>query len=378
LTDGEAGLNAKLMHSKQDVRRLRLLALLLAQAVCAPLATAAPSYDYTVIPGPGPEYTGTDFRGCEVMGLGPSGQALLSCCCDVEAVGLYDFGYYWDPERGLVRLEQFLGRKIYGDEDVPPRINARGEIAGSTLVDGDRWQAFVWSPVSGMELVPMPPEAADTVVVAFNDRGQLAGNAYDRAGRPTSFAWSKEAGLRSLANPPDFERPVAHVEGMNQAGDIVGYVKEAGEDSYQAVRTRFGSDRWEAWDELEALWTPDEINDRDGVVGWCGPDDFGCLFQGGRKIELPAELRSAGAYFMALNNRDEAVVLSFTFLGGEPCLLAYLMSSGTFTQLDPAPGAVCWGSVRGINDAGDIFGSMVVRGADGKTLNQAVIARRKP
>ena len=97
----------------------------------------------------------------------------------------------------------------------PEAINEAGSIAGVLT----RWSdgtnlPFVWSPASGVRVLPSPAGNAprDGDAVSLNDAGQVVGM---MDGRP--FLWSEAVGTRFIGSTESI------VYGINNAGTVAGY-----------------------------------------------------------------------------------------------------------------------------------------------------------
>jgi probable HAF family extracellular repeat protein len=163
---------------------------------------------------------------------------------------------------------QDLGR-LGGNGEVVG-INARGQIAGSTLHVGPfpqdpQTRAWFWDGTQMIDLGMLPGDT-NNMTIALNDLGQVAGHALNlgwEGGHP--YRW--QAGVMMPLSPTYRMDPQQYVVAMNAGGLVVGYRDVL-------MGRRFHTMVWENGTSMELTGLsdtdhrPTALNSRGDVVGW--------------------------------------------------------------------------------------------------------------
>lgn len=133
-------------------------------------------------------------------------------------------GFRWDPQNGLVMLDQLIGAERLN----PFGVNDRGEIVGVRR-DGDSGKAFIWSSEEGLADLPLDV-ARSSCARAINNHSQVVGH-YQLDGRRFAFFWSVRNGIVNLESllPAGSEWELHVAWDVNDRGQIVGYGRRNGE-----------------------------------------------------------------------------------------------------------------------------------------------------
>jgi probable HAF family extracellular repeat protein len=286
-----------------------------------------------------------------------SGQSLL---------WLTDLGGGYNNDIGIIGVKQY-------------DINNKGQVAGSTVVDGSE-RAFLWLPSpdfglpAGMNVLGSLGYIGSRAS-GINERGEVVGlTTIGATGLVHAFLWLPKpayglpAGMNDLGSPPGF--------GFSEAWDINNKGEIAGQG-----RATFGPNRAAIWLPVPSYgygqgWTilsslagggSDDcayaINDNGRVVGYSY--DAGGSQAVRWEDGLPLRLGASGGYYSAaydINNKDEIVgwysdsnyrAHSFLWLPKG----AYGYQAG-LTDIGTVPGGVETYAL-GINDRGQIVGEVV-------------------
>ncbi len=200
------------------------------------------------------------------------------------------------------------------------------------------------------------PGAAFTQALGINNADQIVGVYTDSTGKSHAFLYSGGAFTTLTINIPGVTITNSTAAGINNLGQIVGYVDASGVTHGFLLSGGTAT----TIDVPGANFTnPLGINDSGQIVGrYCSACFFGIaagfLFSGGSFQTIPA---APGALFSAtdaqgINNSGQIVG---AFETGDGRVHGYLFSSGTFTTID-FPG-VPGNAALGLNNSGQIVGS---------------------
>lgn len=144
-------------------------------------------------------------RTCTRSGAALAGAALLAA----PVVAQFDCHYTWEEIR------------VNGAYPVAWSINNLGHVAGLIDNGGDNTYAFVWTPETGVGVLPFPDGVYSMAAYAINDSGQIAG--YMENGiEPLGFVWQAGVGY-SIIDPPS-PRANMYITDINNHGQVVGSV----------------------------------------------------------------------------------------------------------------------------------------------------------
>lgn len=195
-------------------------------------------------------------------------------------------------------------------------INDRGDVVGSTLLDG-QWQAFLWTSTDGLRLLDPPEGGVSSWANAVNDARQVVGSWRNAAGIEHAFVWTETAGMIDLGTSNGL---TSEAVAINAAGHVVGSRRVA-DGSLRAFR-------WTPIEGMVDLGSPGGrdsvaigIND-DGVVtcnliepgvAWSSeglPTSTPCFSVGNELVPLLVAAPSSPASARAINNAGQIVGLS--------------------------------------------------------------------
>ncbi|MBJ6725068.1 MBG domain-containing protein [Geomesophilobacter sediminis] len=256
-------------------------------------------------------------------------------------------------------------------------INEAGQVVGFTP-GYDTSYAYLYRAGTLTKLTPFgnyPMAAAH----AINNNGQIAGSSLAATDMPETRAtlWSFTGTNEPVASAlPDRDGSPAYGEalGINDGGDAVGYKvvgRVAGQD--------WGNNRAVLWSkgaliDLSGSCTPGPacgsvayaINNAGVVVGDYNNQLGGTAWINGVPTALPLLDGSQSSHPAAINNLGQ--IVGWRSLSGQSSATdhAVLWNQGSAidlnTLIDPATGYTLW-HADGINDNGDIVGSMAVAGS---------------
>lgn len=148
------------------------------------------------------------------------------------------FPFYWDPQNGLVDLDDLGPRSLSGaGATTLYEINRQGlAIGSSALYDAhgteDGREAFTWSFESGRVAIPALDalqERSVTLPSAINDSGQVVGTyraflESEASYLEKAFVYDAQGGARSLdqVDPDFFQSEHSTARDLNNAGLVVG------------------------------------------------------------------------------------------------------------------------------------------------------------
>ncbi|MEV1240116.1 hypothetical protein ACIBO2_53460 [Nonomuraea sp. NPDC050022] len=125
----------------------------------------------------------------EASGLNNQGQVVGQSALDAD--GVLQAGFVWNPETGMRRLEDRGGvarPKAINDGDVIVGTHTCGTASGTT-------RAAVWTdPSQAPALLPDPAGGTATAANAINVHGEIAGNAMYLDGQQHAVLWKPVAG----------------------------------------------------------------------------------------------------------------------------------------------------------------------------------------
>lgn len=111
-----------------------------------------------------------------------------------------------------------LSSKVPGGFAIEPRaINARGDITGTWVIDGEP-RAFLYAAGAWTDLGDIGGLNADGR--SLNDQGWVTGNATRVDNRPAPFLYTADGGMRELTLPNDAFQLIGR--GINNRGEVVG------------------------------------------------------------------------------------------------------------------------------------------------------------
>jgi probable HAF family extracellular repeat protein len=196
-----------------------------------------------------------------------------------DVVGISAFGpeddnirraFRWNATTGMVNLGSLPVTSPGRDESFASAINAHGVVVGgayTTLDDGVTVavRAARWLPDNTLEmLVPLFPEAKQSIANDINDAGQITGRSWASPTREHAFIWDETNGMVDLGSLVD-----NHSRGrfINDAGHV------AGTDGRQAFY-------WSPETDMVPLQFPGafqteplDMNNRDQIVGRAASQD---------------------------------------------------------------------------------------------------------
>lgn len=100
-------------------------------------------------------------------------------------------------------------------------INNLGHVVGEIDIGGDNTLAFLWSPESGVGVLPFPDGVISMAAYAINDSGQVVG-VMNNTVETLGFVWQAGVGY-SVIDPPS-PRGLIYVKDINNRGEVVGSV----------------------------------------------------------------------------------------------------------------------------------------------------------
>lgn len=220
------------------MRRINSLGHLSVLAMCVACSDTAsstmePSVGHTRLADIGSLATVTNVPAVPLPVPAGSGRSEAISVNDLDQiVGTHALNF--DPTTGLgdVRLTMWTGGGTGTDLgnigsvallSRPEGINNRSEVVGLTTPGpaGQAFQAFHWSPSTGLRALGLPPGVSDAFANDINQQGQIAGGALV-AGMRTIAEWSNAAAL-ATTRPVPFGWLNARASALNDLGDIVGW-----------------------------------------------------------------------------------------------------------------------------------------------------------
>lgn len=127
-------------------------------------------------------------------------------------------------ERGTVVLDTALLRNgrteaLPGGLQTGALLNNKGHVVGT--VDG---ATALWDGTQTVVIGPVAPEDQYAFVSAINERGDVAGTSGEYGGQSKAFVRTRDGAVRVLSEPG----VTAGANGLNDRGQVVGYVMEDG------------------------------------------------------------------------------------------------------------------------------------------------------
>jgi probable HAF family extracellular repeat protein len=222
--------------------------------------------------------------------------------------------FIWDAINGM----QDIGLPHGG---IGTAINSAGEIAGF-LTPGARIRAFLWSPVTGLRLLPfVPGNHTNTEATDVNDAGVVVGRGVSWQRRTRAFQWSASAGMTLLPLLPGSTNNQAFA--INASGWIVG-----SSYGFANQRTR----------QSATLWRPGQP-----------PTNLDAL--------LPA---GSGSFALGIN--DAGDISGLRIVDGPVRAIVWPVGTGTFVDIG---GSTATSRAEDINDVGQVVGRALNQGTRG-------------
>ncbi len=248
------------------------------------------------------------------------------------------------PPRATVQLLPTLG----GNNSSARGINDLGQVVGNSTIDTGITRGFLWQAGSGMQALTPPGPFGEAL--AINNAGQVAGRTA-QGGRSVPYLWSPTTGLRVLPVPSG--DPSGAATALNEAGVAAGYWSGPFVDRGM----RWGNDG----SFLELLPQNNQvmgINDAGQMVG--GPSGgVGYLWQAdGSAVRLPSLDSTRPLAPRDINNLGVVVGTGFV---DNTNRLAFMWQSATGTRNLGHLGAGT-SAAQAINDAGQVVGSSRLAG----------------
>ena len=117
-----------------------------------------------------------------------------------------------------------LGGNGFLDNSYGNGINSAGQVAGKSYYNtgfaGVVDRAFVWTPGSGMQMLPTLGGNSG-VAYGINDSGQVVGVASNASGRDRPFLWTATGGIQDLGVLSGYNAGLANA--INASGQVAGY-----------------------------------------------------------------------------------------------------------------------------------------------------------
>lgn len=284
--------------------------------------------------------------------------AAINNARQIAAVSYSNFGYtaaaMWSNDQATTLETSALWSRTAS-------INAAGQIAGFTASREEGNRAAVWSGGARTQLAAVDgPSSGDYNATAINDAGVVAGNhtVYQGSTITQAVAWRgfDLTTLDMLGANSSF------ANGINNAGQIVGYLKYDGRDSreYAAIWNGSAATILQTPGSNQCCTRANAINDSGLVVGSgaIGNGVNAVVWRDG--ISATLDSPSYSSYAFAVNNAGLAVG-TFDADGGSHAGL-WNTQTGALTDLNSflthAEISAGWSLVGAydINDLGDIVG----------------------
>jgi len=141
-------------------------------------------------------------------------------------------------------------------------MNNKGQVVGWTQDPNGQSHAFIWNPVDGKKLIPIP-DRRSSIAYDINDKGQVVGELYFTGKNRSAFIWDREAGITELNTLDEISSvPTA----VNNNGQVAGWIEDSAGKTHA-----FFWDKTNGMQDLETLGGPEsianDINDKGQVVG---------------------------------------------------------------------------------------------------------------
>lgn len=199
----------------------------------------------------------------EALSINNKGQ-IVGCAETAEG---QNHAFLWAPDGGMVDLGG-----LYGGRSVAKDINEKGQVVG-LVVMGRKDHAFYWDSETGMvDLVGA--NGPSSVATGINNAGRIVGFLFNaQKNNYDACIWSGADGVETF----NVEAVESYGGGINDRGQVIGYVKEArffffGAPRYYFLRTATGRiidlDRYAASDDEQ--FQACGINDAGWIVGDIG------------------------------------------------------------------------------------------------------------
>jgi len=271
------------------------------------------------------------------------GQVVGAC----DTTGALEHAFLWD-HGGMVDLWASPGSAWSGEWSVAEAINNRGDVVGAAQTSERNIHGFVWTDGDAIDLGTVG-EGQTSWAYDINERGQVVGQSGGHA-----VLWEHGA-------VTDLQIPGvgSSAQGINNAGQIVGWFQPDAESRYRAFLWDNGQVR-----DLGSLGgdgaNASEVSERGQVVGTSDTADgvdHPFLWDNGILLDLWVD-KPQWSYASDVNDRGQVV-------GGGPGG-AFIWERGAVTYLG--------GSLAtGINERGQIVGS-----AGEGNVHKALLWTRNP
>ena len=230
----------------------------------------------------------------------------------------------------------------------PPGATTSRAVAvnnlGEVLVVAEPGGAFLWSPASGFQRVPI--EFPSSV----NDRSQVVGTngAYATA---VPVVWSQSAGLQPLALPAGYTAGVAR--DINAVGDVAGGIRAA-DYGLLPVRWVAGVPELLSIEEVTYFYSIGgavALNDGGDVIGLVWPESYVYTLLWPSDGSPPVH---AGGLGYDINNARQVVSTAYDEVSADA--RAYLYTPGADSELQIAPERGFATTAVALNDAAVVVG----------------------
>lgn len=275
--------------------------------------------------------------------------------------------FLWTPERGMVPLgaPDGLATRAFA-------VNDMGDAAGEAEIGEGRFAPLVWTREGAVRRLSMPDGLRDGFVHAINNFGVMAGGAEGPRG-PRAVIWR----LDEPAIPkPVVEFPASAAHAVNDLGLVAGRLtlnrKDPEGNVPFFVQADAVTDGWKSFRRAICSGAVLGLNSEGMAVGFAvisGVVRAARFLPPYESPELLDTLNSAYSLAYAVNARGEAVGSfaagpeeddrAFVHVGGEMRDLNELVEVDETWKLSEA---------RGINEAGRIAATALVRGRDRAVL----------
>jgi len=141
-------------------------------------------------------------------------------------------------------------------------MNNKGQVAGWTRTPNGQQRAFVWDPVDGKKLIPVPDRRSSSAN-DINDKGQVVGELFLTGGKRSAFVWDQETGITELGT---LSGKSSVASAINNNGQVTGWIENS-----EGQTRAFIWDKTNGMRDLGTLggkWSiAHDINDKGQVVG---------------------------------------------------------------------------------------------------------------
>ncbi|MCC6358630.1 MAG: DUF3466 family protein [Phycisphaerales bacterium] len=237
-------------------------------------------------------------------------------------------------------------------------INAQGWVAGYTQNFGESYRAFIWTPMTGTSVIPLPEGYYSARAFDINDSGHVVGYVERTSGGSDAFFWDGET-TTVIPRPPW----ATHLEayGVNNQGQVVGMIHNNSTGPRHAFLWQSGAliDLTPDIDDAIARG----VNDVGVVVGTSGASTsvhaFVITSQGLQLLPQPDPL--VGSEGLALNNNGVVVGLALPIAelqdpGFRKLGAVWDTAGGALVDLVQSPPESRDAIFHSVNDAGRAIG----------------------